>query len=224
MPIRQVQIVGDLTFNTKKELHKYTENLLEKKGICDIDNLDEDYLFFLALYSRKPSHSDYVQNIKKFKITLDPIKKTKANHLSCIDNNNKEFIFSWRACCDGRDTKLTDKLKEACRTSIKEQTSSCWVNNNKCHICEKDKTDGFEVDHLNEFSKIYNDFMQTNTIEIPVDFASDPITSQSIFKKEDYILKEAFQNYHRENAILWLLCKECHREKTNSFISKKQFV
>ena len=221
MPIREPQIVGNLKFKTKKDLHEHTEKLLEKKGVCEIDNLDKDFLFFLSLYSRKPSHSDYVRTIQKFKITLDPIKKIKTNHLSCIDNNNKEFIFSWRSCCDGRDTKMIDKLKEAFRTSIKEQTASFWCNNNKCYSCGKNKTDGFEVDHLNEFSKIYMDFMKINTIQIPDDFESDPITSQYMFKKKDYELKQAFQNYHRENAILQLLCKECHREKTNCFISKK---
>lgn len=221
MPIREHQIVGDLNFKTKIDLHKYTEKLLEKKGICEIDNSDEDFSFFLSLYSRKPSHSYYVKTIQKFKIALNPIKKNKANHLSCINTNNKEFVFSWRACCDGRDTKLIDKLKEACRTSIKEQISNCWCNNNKCNRCGKTKTDGFEVDHVPEFIKLFKDFMETNTIQIPDDFESDPITSQSIFKKEDYIFEQAFQNYHRENAILQLLCKECHREKTNNFISNK---
>jgi hypothetical protein len=222
MPIREPQIVGISTFKTKKELHTYTEKLIEKKGICEIDNLDTDFLFFLSLYSRKPSHSDYVKNIQKFKITLDPIKKNKANHLSCIDNNNKEFIFSWRSCCDGRDTKISDKLKEACRTSIKEQTASCWANNSNCCNCGKNKTNGFEVDHYKkEFCKIYKDFMEINTIQIPDDFESDIITSQYMFKKEDNIFNQSFQNYHRENAILQLLCKDCHREKTNCFISKK---
>jgi hypothetical protein len=220
MPIREPQVIGNLKFKTKKDVHTYTEKLIEKKGVCEIDKLDADFLYFLSLYSRKPSHSDYVKNIQKFKITLDPIKKNKANHLSCVDNNNKEFIFSWRSCCDGRDTKMTDKLKEACRTSIKEQTASCWYNKSKCDGCGKNKTDGFEVDHLNEFSKIYNDFMEINVIQIPDDFESDTITSQYMFKKEDNNFKQSFQNYHRENAILQLLCKECHKEKTICFISK----
>lgn len=34
-----------------------------------------------------------------------------------------------------------------------------------------------------------------------------------MFKKEDNNFKQSFQNYHRENAILRLLCKECHKKK-----------
>ena len=221
---REPQIVGDLTFKTKKELHEYTKKFLEENGVCEIDNLDKDkekFSFLLSLYSRKPSHKDYIKNIQKFKITLDPVKHDKPNHLSCIDNNNNEFVFSWNACCNGRDTKESEKLKEACRTSIKEQTASCWHSNNKCYSCGKNKITGFEVDHVNEFIKIVNDFMEINTIKIPDNFESDAITSQYMFKKEDDNFKQSFQNYHRENAILRLLCKECHREKTNSFISKK---
>ena len=219
---REPQIVGDLTFKTKKELHEYTKKFLEENGVCEIDNLDkEKFSFLLSLYSRKPSHKDYIKNIQRFKITLNPVKHDKPNHLSCIDNNNNEFVFSWNACCNGRDTKESEKLKEACRTSIKEQTASCWHSNNKCYSCGKNKITGFEVDHFNEFIKIVNDFMEINTIKIPDNFESDAITSQYMFKKEDDNFKQSFQNYHRENAILRLLCKECHREKTNSFISKK---
>jgi hypothetical protein len=223
MPKRELQIVGNLKFKTKKDLHEYTEKLLLNKGVCEINNLDKDFLFFLSLYSRKPSHSDYdIKTIQKFKIALNPVKNDKPNHMSFIDNNNKEFTFSWRSCCDAHDTKPINKLKEACRTSIKEQTASCWYNNNKCNSCGKNKTDGFEVDHVNEFSKIYKNFMETNTIQIPDEFESDVLTSQYMFRQEDCIFEQAFQNYHKENAILKLLCKECHKVKTKCFISKQK--
>jgi 5-methylcytosine-specific restriction endonuclease McrA len=219
--MRKPQTVANLTFKTKKELHTHTEKKLEKRGVCEIDKLDKDYQFFLDLYKRKPSHQSYVENITKFKISLDPIKKTRANYVSCIDNNNKEYVFSWRSCCDGIDTKVSDKLKEACRTSIQDQTSSCWLNNDKCHICKESKKSGYEVDHVIEFSKIYKEFMEKNIIAVPEHFESDTLTSQTIFRKEDYIFKQAFQDYHEENAILQLLCNECHKKKTKKFISKK---
>ena len=41
---RKPQIVGDLTFKTKKELHEYTKKFLEENGVCEIDNLDKDKL------------------------------------------------------------------------------------------------------------------------------------------------------------------------------------
>lgn len=221
MVLRKPQIVGNLIFKTKKDLHTYTQQLLERKMVCIIDSSNADFLFLLSLYSRKPSHQSYIQSIKKFKISLDPIKKDKANHLSCIDTYNKEFVFSWRDCCDGVDTKTTDKLQRACRMSIKDQTSSCWSNNDCCNNCGKDKAVGFEVDHLYEFSKIFKNFVDLSKLQIPIDFTSDATTSQCIFKKEDYMFKQAFQNYHQENAVLQLLCKECHRDKTNMFISKQ---
>jgi hypothetical protein len=62
---REPQIVGNLTFKTKKELIEYTKKFLEKNGVCEIDNLDkEKFLFLRSLYSRKPSHKDYIKNIK----------------------------------------------------------------------------------------------------------------------------------------------------------------
>lgn len=221
MPARERPLVGKLQFKTKKELHLYTKTLLETKGICEIDELDSDYAFFLSLYSRKPSHQQYINTIHKFKIALDPVSKDKTNYMSCIDNKNKEYVFSWRSCCDGRDTKQLDKLKESCRTSIREQTSLCWHTNDTCFECKNPKTRGFEVDHSNEFSEIFKNFMQLNTIQVPCEFDSDPITSQYMFKQTDYLFEKSFQTYHEKHAILILLCNECHKKKTIKFISKK---
>ena len=214
------QIVGDKKFKNKKDLHLYTEKLLEEKGICIIDKTDIDYNFFISLYLRKPSHQKN-KDINYFKLELDPIKKNKTNNLSYVDHNNNENVFSWRKCCDGRDTNNNDKLKEACRTSIKEQTKNCWINNNKCYNCGTLKSDGFEVDHFIEFSNIYNNFINITKLKIPNEFESSPITSQYMFTKKDLFFEEAFQKYHQENAILRLLCKSCHRDKTNKFISNK---
>ena len=230
---KKEQIVGDITFETKKDLHKYTQNLIEKRGVCELDMLDKDFSFFLSLYLRISTHLKYVETIKKFKITLDQINKNKANHLLVIDNNNKEFPFSWRDCCNGIVIKPIEKLIDACRTSINEQISSCWHNNSKCNSCGKscdkrfgkNKTHEFEIDHVIEFSKIFKDFLleikTKNTIKIPDDFEGDKITSQTIFKDNDYIFKQEFQKYHREHAELQMLCKECHLLKTNRFKSNK---
>jgi 5-methylcytosine-specific restriction endonuclease McrA len=224
MPKRQPLIVGKLNFKTKKELHEYTKKLIEKKSVCEISNLDNDYDFFLSLYSRKPSHKDYVESIRKFKINLNPIDN-KPNHLSCIDKNGKEFIFSWRKCCDGSDTKNEDKLIDACRTSIKEQTMNFWSNSYECVECGKLKNnEKFEVDHIIEFSNIYKNFItecNEKNIQIPNDFDSHPVTSQYMFKKSDNIFMQEFQSYHREKSMLQLLCYDCHKNKTIFYLTKK---
>lgn len=219
MPPRKTHIVGNIHFKTKKALHEYTEQLLLQKGICEINKTDNDFLFFISLYSRKPSHSSFVNSICKFKISLDPVKQNKPNYVSCVDCNNNEYSFSWRACCDGCDATPTNKLKEACRTSIQHQTSDFWMNNNTCNGCGKHKSDGCEVDHVNEFSNIYKNFMEQINMPIPTVFNGHPKTSQCMFKPSDALFERTFQHYHKEHAVLQLLCKECHKRKTALFIS-----
>ncbi len=223
MPKRKQIIIGNKEFKTIKELKAFTKQLLKNRGVCEINRSDNDFNFFIDLYFRKPSNMINIENkdkIQKFKIGLNPIKKDEPNHMLIIINN-KEYVFSWNKCCEAKNTEDDTKLKEACRSSIEEQTRDCWINNICCNNCKKPKQNGFQVDHINEFSNIFNEFIDSTTLKIPINFDSDPYTSQYIFKKDDNNFKQSFQIYHKENALLQLLCIDCHKEKTKRFISKK---
>ena len=214
-------IVGDKTFKTKKSLKECTSALLKKRGVCKISKDDADYAFFFGLYSRKPSHLIYIQDVDSFEINWNPITKNKTDNLSCILKNGNAYVFSWNKCCDGVDGKSLNKLKEACRTSVRSQIKEKWCNTFKCYMCENIKTneESFEVDHKTEFCKLFNDFMSQNSIEVPTEFNSNN-TSQHTFKKDNEAFERSFQTYHQNNAELQLLCCNCHRQKTSLFLTK----
>lgn len=213
--------VGNHLFKSKKAIQLFTRELLERRGVCEIDKSDGDFHFLFSLFIRRPSHQGKENDVVLFKINLDPIKGNRPNNLSYLDKEGNENVFSWNKCCDGRETKSLDKLKEACRQSVREEISDCWRKSEKCSYCNKNKMKGFEIDHINEFSLIFKSFMETTTLEVPIDFESDKVSNQNIFRKEDFLFEEAFKNYHNEKAHLQLLCSECHREKTKKFNSAK---
>lgn len=131
--------VGNIEFKTKKALKEYTKNILEKRGVCQINKDDVDFSFFLDLYLRKLSHQKFAPNIIGFVINTNPINKSRTDNLSCIDINEKKYVFSWNNCCDGIEKDTSDKLKEACRTSIHEQIKQKWISSTECFICSKKK-------------------------------------------------------------------------------------
>ena len=221
--MREKPNVGGIQFKTKKELKEYTKSLLHTKGICRIDKTDKDYEFFYDLYLRKPSHKKYISSIISFEINQNPIHKNKIDNLSVIDINNKKYVISWNDCCDGLDKNNGDKLREACRTSIHYQIKETWCNSIKCFTCGKIKTneEKFEIDHYtNEFCKIYDNFIKQNKLKIPDDFHSNS-TSQYSFKYENKDFQKSFEEFHKKEADLELLCYDCHRIKSNNFTSKK---
>ena len=221
--MREKPNVGGIQFKTKTELREYTKNVLHTKGICRIDKTDKDYKFFYDLYLRKPSHKKYISSIIGFEINRNPIHKHRTDNLSVIDINNKKYIISWNDCCDGLDKNNADKLREACRTSIHYQVKEIWCNYTECFNCGKIKTDEekFEVDHYTtEFCKIYDNFIKQNKLEIPDDFDSNS-TSQYSFKCKNGDFQKSFEEFHKNEADLQLLCYDCHRIKSNNFISKK---
>lgn len=221
--MREKPNVGGIQFKTKTELREYTKNLLHTKGICRIDKTDKDYGFLYDLYSRKPSHKKYISSIIGFEINQNPIHKHRTDNLSVIDINNRKYIISWNDCCDGLDKNNSDKLREACRTSIRYQVKEIWCNSTKCFNCCKIKTDEekFEVDHYTtEFCKIYDKFIKQNKLKIPDDFDSNS-TSQYSFKHENRDFQKSFEEFHKNEADLQLLCYHCHQIKSNDFTSNK---
>lgn len=216
---REKPIVGTKYFKSKKELTEYTRELIKNKGTCVIDKYDNDFIFFKELFLRKPCNKDKENLIKLFKISPNPITKD-TNHMSYITTYDKEYTFSWKKCCDGKDDDSFDsKLKEALRYCIQDQREECWYDNNTCNICGLQKIDReFQIDHNDtNFCEIVKQFMDIYHGEIPISFDSDTITCQYKFKKEDNIFMLAFQNFHKEKASLQLLCKSCHKKKTYNY-------
>lgn len=212
---REKIVIAGNTFKYKKDLHEYTKNLINKKGLCIIDNTDKDFNFFVELFFRKPYNEIYRGKVKAFKITRNPITQ-QIGHMLWISNNNKEYTFSWNKCVDGKDgDSYKFKLTSACRVSINEQREEFWYSSDKCNKCNKPKINReCDIDHIIEFSDLFDEFNETWEGKKPSKFNKDSITCQYIFCEEDELYKIAFQKFHREKAQLQLLCKDCHKNKT----------
>jgi hypothetical protein len=198
-------------FKTQKKLKIYFREIINKIGVCDSVKLKhpEYFLDFCEVFKR---HSDYPQKFIGFvdiKIGFNP---EFVNQLvvyiikndQCIDN-----VSVLNNCITG---KPKDNLKIAMRVAIQPQIDE-YKNNNYIHVCELcNEHERIVIDHHSEkspFIKLYNDFMNINYLTVPNTF-DDTKSHMKCFKEIDDRFKEDWINYHKENAILRMLCRTCN--------------
>jgi len=201
-------IVGGIKFKTKKELVEYTRNLIKEKGLYIFSKEDEHFKFFLELLHRRIF--EYDGEIIKFEIEPNPITK-EPNHMTFTTNTDFREHFSWNKCCNQKEDTPLQKLIKACRVSIKSQilkmSAMRMMGCNECRTLRN-----LQVDHFNDFKEIFNAFLLINPV-IPQTFNSDLNTCEVIFKEEDKLFEKNFQDFHEQNALLQLLCIDCHKNK-----------
>lgn len=141
--------------------------------------------------------------------------------------DGSDDIFSYIKCKDyfGRDrdevvaTDAWKNLLSACRTAIADQLSAYYYAHE--HICaDCGVTKDIQVDHKNknfvdillEFDAPRNDTPREFD-DLPVE-ETDGFRGTHLFKIRDVEYMVAFQEYHRQVAVLQLLCRPCNLKKS----------
>jgi hypothetical protein len=201
-------------FKTQISLKKYFREVINKIGICNSLKINhpEYFLDFCEVFKR---HSEYPTKFIGFvDIKIDYNPEFTNQFVVYIIKNNGEIdnVSVLNNCITG---KPKDNLKIAMRVSIQPQIDE-FKNNNCIRVCELcGEHDRIEIDHHSEkspFAKIYNDFMNINTIEIPNTF-DETKSCMKCFIEKDNIFKENWAKYHKENAILRMLCSICNNSQ-----------
>ena len=198
-------------FKTQTSLKKYFRELIEKISICESVKIKypTEYLNFCEIFKR---HSDYPDKFIGFidiKIDYNPAFKNQLVVYIIKNNTEIDDVSVLNNCITG---KPKDNLKIAMRVSIQPQIEEYKMNNyiKKCELCGNNNK--IEIDHHSDimpFAKLYNNFMKINNLPIPTTF--DNTTSHmKCFKKLDYDFQKIWIQYHKENAILRMLCKKCN--------------
>lgn len=209
MPTREKPILAGVTYKSKTELLDFVKNLLEKRGECLIKSSDNDFIFFKDLYARNPKHKNHLDKVNGFKICKDSTSEL-TNKVFCIDMNGTEHLFGWRACVDGKGSDNSERLMDAFREAINQQITEFSRNKECCELCGGN-SGKFEVDHIIEFIDLVNKFKMN--MNMPDKFEKNHI-GQNCFRPEDISFKDKWTDYHKKNATLQYLCKECHDKKT----------
>jgi 5-methylcytosine-specific restriction endonuclease McrA len=198
---------------TQKELKEYTKNIISTIGLCEsIKTKHPDYYdFFIELFKRHPKHDEKVKDLVDIKIRNN--KQFKKQLEVYIEKSNGDIIdiSVLNKCIRGRNDK--NDLNTAMRDSIKPQLSdfrkTCIYS---CVLCGATKD--LDVDHHKPlFCELYGNFI-SNRKDVPIVF-DDNKSNVKCFRKEDVQFQIEWNNYHKTNAVLRMLCKVCNNKKEN---------
>ncbi len=197
---------------SKEELWKHYRTIIDEIGICDSvkSNYPEYFIEFCEIL-QKHSNSSKIYGLIDVKIAYNP-KYPRSLVVYIIKENGDEDDVSIKDCIYGKKMNDKDKLNIAMRVAIQPQIDEYRKNITvyKCDLCSD--YENIEIDHHSEkmpFVKLCCDFMKINTLSIPNTF-DNTIGHQKCFRYIDHIFEEQWVRFHRENAILRMLCRRCN--------------
>ena len=210
---KSIQIIHrGITYKSQTDFKKYAIELIYKKiGLCE--NI-KDHIYYDELLDLLKRHPNY-KTKTEYMINL-AIRKGKPNISSLavwiIKSNNKpDEDISWaKNCINSKNNSKQFELNSALRSSIQQQIMN--YKNSTSHKCVKCNINADHVDHINHFELLTDMFLKKyNKNLIPSDF--DDMTDGSgrrCFKSKDNIFEKEWQEFHKNNAKLRILCKKCN--------------
>jgi hypothetical protein len=209
--------IGDIQFTSKTKCHEYVKSTIYEYNTGTYTDGSPEYEF---LHNLLKNHEDY--NRKNGSgISYFIIKKNiRGNGLqtSIMRLDGTVESFSWNNCAKRTFKSNKQKMYSAMRESVQyfidefkrqDLSSPCSNCTNKSY---------YEIDHINNFSVIRDDFineyMMCNPLyDMSIEFDKGK-DNQEKFKDEDYDFKSKWIEYHNTNCILQKLCKTCHNKKS----------
>jgi len=198
-------------YKSKKDFKEYADKLIYKNiGVCENIKDNSYYQELLDLLKRHPDYKTKTKNMMNLAIRINKLNKSSLA-VWIIKLNNPDEDISWaKNCINSKNNSKQFELNGALRSSVQEQIMS--FKNNTLHKCVKCNINADHVDHINHFESLTNMFFKKyeNNL-IPSDF--DDMTDGSgrrCFKPIDIIFEKEWQEFHKCNAKLRILCQKCN--------------
>ena len=196
---------------SQSNLKKYFREIIDRIRLCESvkTKYPIEFLDFCEVFKRHSEYPDKFIGFIDIKIDYNPEFKNELVVYIIKNNGEIDNVSVMNNCITG---KSKDKLKIAMRVSVQPQIDEF---KNKCYIrvCELcGVRDEIEIDHHSEktpFAKLYFDFMEINTLPLPTSF-NETKSYMKCFKEVDNIFEEKWINFHKDNAILRMLCRKCN--------------
>jgi hypothetical protein len=207
--------IGDLEFSSKKEAIDYTRRVLDEVGRkVSIYPSHPKFPFFNDLLN---NHSDRPRKegpgITSFGIQRNA-RDGSCHETYIIRTDGTKETFSWRDCASKSCLSDDQKLKKAYRCSIDSQIEEYKKSQpNRCVLCNS--TDQLSVDHKEPtFYVLMKTFQAQTPLPVPTLFDKQAKTNAEIFTAADKAFEDAWYTYHKDHAVLQILCSTCHKTKT----------
>lgn len=200
--------IGNRVFRTKQQAYLFVrEKIQEPRTIC---RECEEWGFFVDLLGNHKTKNVPEDNIKCFRVCKGFFKEPAIYYLN---NENERITFSWVDCARCSKTKFNSVLL-ALRNSITNDVL-VFLNNHKKNGCvECGSLTNLEVDHMTPcFKHISDKFLTASPVsEKHIQYVETTHQLMPILREP---MRTRWVKFHNECSNLQLLCKRCHRDKTN---------
>jgi hypothetical protein len=199
---------GSRTWKSKAEALKAIGGwLISKQPVYRVSDREE-LRFLMELIERHPEANKKIGcGIAGFEIRSNPVFQ-KQNTLYLIRTDGSETDFSFRMCVSGKRSSGWADFCSAARFAISDQIivykvarflsidkPRCWITN------EELNSDQCHVDHIVPFDTLIRRFVTEFNVDI--DSAIEESTDGDVIPRfADQKLKNQWQKFHRENAVL----------------------
>jgi hypothetical protein len=210
-------------FETADELRNYTIGIIRQIGLCSnlAGNNPAAFQFFKDLFLRHPEKERKgVPTLVDISIRRFPKTNPRKFPLEVADHqfvvhkaDGTEDTISWNTCAKGEVNPVGKKLNWAMRLSIDGQIREFKASQKgkPCELCGT--FEKLTADHIKKFKDLKDDFLAAHPNH-PMEFGKNEF-AQEIFRPEDEDFVRSWQEYHKVNATLRILCEPCNRKLDN---------
>jgi hypothetical protein len=214
---------GKNEFATKKDATAYVRNLLHRIGETKSVRGDdpEKYTELCDVLRCHPNQESKLKDMVDILIRPNRLnKKGLEVHVVKSTGSGKKITedISWTICVSGRKRSFLRELMSAMRFSIdsqiREYKRSIAPTPLVCVQCNIDNRP-VHVDHVVHFEKLAKEFLDTTSQNHPIDLcsASDG-SNRRDFLNRDNLFAEEWKAYHKQHAMLRILCDHCNLTRT----------
>jgi hypothetical protein len=198
-------------FKTQKSMKTHFRGLIDEIGVCSSikTNYPKYYPHFTELVYRHPHHE--FKCLGMIDIAIKRNLQYNNLELYIMSSTGGYEVISYNLCIT---QKLTPKyqLKASMRTAIDNQITEYRQSAIlECVFCGS--TDNPHIDHIILFKQLYTEFLLEYIGDIPTKFNKNA-GHLCIFTENDAKFMNAWNEYHKINASLRVLCCKCNTSRS----------
>lgn len=200
-------------FSTKEAIKIEAQKRIKRlrNMIINDTNHKDDFCFFRSLFERH-HHAEHKIGPGIKCIHFRPNLKFPCSTSIYIErNDDTEIIISYKKCISKPTafSELSAAMRAATEPFTREFREVCEYDT--CTFC--DSKYRLEVDHIDPFHGIRDEYLNTTTNVHPTKFNRDHNDFKT-FREEDREFKDQWITFHNSKANYQLLCASCNRKKS----------
>ena len=231
MPKKEPITLDGASFTSIKSAQDHVRNLMKEIGVCasvkerDAQYYGVQYYERVLAIARRHPNSSKLDGVCDFAIAYNKLSRSALEVIIIKEDGTTEDISLLNKCITCKLDTQKASLASAFRYSIDDQIKAFrkQATATQCELCNCVLSCAFNgalngalsglvhVDHTVHFEQLVADFLSTYGKPLPTTFVNSPDgTHRHAFAPNDQQVSNAFYDYHKEHALLRLVCSSCN--------------